>query len=103
MDGSMDRVQVRTDEQLVAMKRLQERRQLPARQDKVSTLLDDLDGALDTLAELLRPLLRPQGPSPLYDSGEEPETELAAFLDGTAQRLGRAVTYVRDLTDRVDL
>jgi hypothetical protein len=104
MDGSMDRVQVRSDEDLKRLHVLEQRRQLPGRQERVTLLLENLDQSLDTLATVLGPVLRP-----LQDSAapglalEEPQTELATFLAAVTARLDRAVASVRELTDRVDL
>jgi hypothetical protein len=105
MDGSLNAVQVRSPEGLERLEKLMASRQLPGRLERVDHLQHELEQALDLLAQALSPVLAPQGPSPVQsmDPEQDPRTELAGWLDRTANTLSRTVAFVRDLTDRVDL
>jgi hypothetical protein len=103
MDGSMDRVQVRTDEQLERMQKLAASRRLPERGEALTHSLEALEQALDLLTRQLDPVLAPQGPQAVEQTPEEPRTELAALLGSATARVRRATQYVHDLMDRVDL
>lgn len=103
MDGSLDRVQLRTEKDQAELQQLLERRQLPNRTERVDGLLRQLERRLDMLTEQLRPVLRAEGPRPAVLSGEDADTELAGWLSRVGGDLERLVDAVQQLQDRVDL
>ena len=105
MDGSMNSVQVRTDEQLTELEQLLQSRRLPARMEGVHQLLSAVDAQLDLLQHALAPVLRPQPVAGGQDAParEAPETELAEFLQYVSLRLAKTHDAAAELIARVDL
>jgi hypothetical protein len=105
MDGSLEKVQMRTDAQMEALERVQRTRQLPDRMEGLRQLAGHVDDQLDLLVHVLTPVLRPQEPAvpEMATVATPPETELAAFLQDMAGRLTRVHDYLAELVQRVDL
>ena len=105
MDGSLDSVQVRSQDELEKLRKVAGSRQLPGRQEQMDHLQQRLEEALTALTEVLSPVLSPEGPREVLagDTDPEPRTELAAWMQHTSHRLELHVNYVRALVDRVDL
>jgi hypothetical protein len=79
---------------------------LSSREERVEKAAVTLDNELDRLAERLQAVLGPDRPSPAL-SGDgptaEPESDLARFLETTADRLNRLGARLAYTIDRIDL
>jgi hypothetical protein len=101
MDGSLN-VQTRSTQEL---EQLHSSRQLPGRLERIDRLQVELEQTVTLLEQALSPVLDPQlsGSVRELDPAEDPRTELASWLDSTAQRMQQHLEYVRQLVNRVDL